>query len=87
MRSHLEFLPVEGSNLVAWRLKEHAGGDAWEDIIVILNARREPTRVTLPQAGTYTIVCKDGVISLQGLGRISGTQVEVPAQSAMILYK
>ena len=87
VRSHLEFLPVEGSNLVAWRLKEHAGGDAWEDIIVILNSRRNPTPVTLPQAGTYTIVCKDGVISLQGLERISGTQVVVPAQSAMILYK
>ncbi len=87
VRSHLEFLPVEGSNLVAWRLKEHAGGDAWEDIIVILNSRREPTQVTLPQAGTYTIVCKDGAISLQGLERISGTQVVVPAQSAMILYK
>ena len=87
VRSHLEFLPVEGSNLVAWRLKEHAGGDAWEDIIVILNSRRDPTPVTLPQAGAYTIVCKDGVISLQGLERISGTQVVVPAQSAMILYK
>ena len=87
VRSHLEFLPVEGSNLVAWRLKEHAGGDAWEDIIVILNSRREPTQVTLPQAGTYTIVCKDGAISLQGLERISGTQVVVPAQSAMILYR
>ena len=87
VRSHLEFLPVEGSNLVAWRLKEHAGGDAWEDIIVILNSRREPTQVTLPQAGAYTVVCKDGVISLQGLERISGTQVVVPAQSAMILYR
>ena len=87
VRSHLEFLPVEGSNLVAWRLKEHAGGDAWEDIIVILNSRHEPTQVTLPQAGTYTVVCKDGVISLQGLERISGTQVVVPAQSAMILYR
>ncbi len=86
VRRHLEFLPVEGSNLVAWRLKEHAGGDAWEDIIVVLNSRREPARVALPQ-GTYTIVCKDGVINERGLGRISGTEAVVPAQSALILYK
>ena len=86
VRRHLEFLPVEGTNLVAWRLKEHAGGDAWEDIIVLLNSRREPARVTLPQ-GTYTIVCKDGLINEQGMGRVSGSEVVVPAQSAMILYK
>ena len=86
IRRHLEFLPVEGRNLVAWRLKEHAGGDAWEDIIVVLNSRREPARVSLPQ-GTYTVVCKDGVINEQGLGRVSGTEAVVPAQSALILYK
>ena len=86
VRRHLEFLPVEGSNLVAWRLKEHAGGDVWEDIVVILNSRREPAQVTLPQ-GAYTIVCKDGFINEQGMGRVSGAEVIVPAQSAMILYK
>ena len=87
VRQHLEFLPVEGSNLVAWRLKEHAGGDAWEDIIVILNSRREPTHMALPQAGVYTIVCKEGIINEQGLERVSGMEIIVPAQSAMILYK
>ena len=86
IRCHLEFLPVEGHNLVAWRLKEHAGGDAWEDIIVVLNSRREPARMTLPQ-GTYTVVCKDGVINERGLGRVNGAEVIVPAQSALILYK
>ena len=86
IRRHLEFLPVEGHNLVAWRLKEHAGGDAWEDIIVVLNSRREPARMTLPQ-GTYTVVCKDGVINERGLGRVNGAEVIVPAQSALILYK
>ena len=38
VRKHLEFLPVEGNNLVAYRLKENANGDAWEDIIVALNS-------------------------------------------------
>ena len=86
VRRHLEFLPVEGSNVVAWRLKEHAGGDAWEDIIVVLNARETPATVAVPQ-GKYTIVCQDGVINLRGLGRVSGTSVSAPPQSALILYK
>ena len=86
VRRHLEFLPVEGKNLVAWRLKEHAGGDKWEDIVVVLNSRREPARVTVPQ-GSYTVVCRDGFINEGGLAKVSGTELVVPAQSALIAWK
>lgn len=86
VRRHLEFLPVEGKNLVAWRLKEHAGGDRWEDIVVVLNSRREPARVAVPQ-GNYTIVCKDGAINEGGLAKVSGAELVVPAQSALIAWK
>ena len=86
VRRHLEFLPVEGTNVVAWRLKEHAGGDKWEDIVVVLNSRREPARVTVPQ-GNYTVVCKDGFINEGGLAKVSGTELTVPAQSALIAWK
>lgn len=86
VRRHLEFLPVEGKNLVAWRLKGHAGGDRWEDIVVVLNSRREPARVAVPQ-GNYTIVCKDGAINEGGLAKVSGAELTVPAQSALIAWK
>ncbi len=86
VRQHLEFLPVEGSNLVAYWLKDHANGDTWGDIIIILNSRKETVKQSIPE-GKYTIVCKDGFISDQGLHTVWGTEVYVPAQSAMILYK
>lgn len=86
VRKHLEFLPVDGSNLVAYRLKEHAGGDSAEDIVVVYNARRQPAKVVIPQ-GKYTIVCRDGVINLAGLGTVFGSEAVVPAQSALILCK
>lgn len=86
VRRHLEFLPVEGKNLVAWRLKEHAGGDRWEDIVVVLNSRREPARVAVPQ-GLYTVVCRDGIINEDGLAKVSGAELVVPAQSALIAWK
>ena len=85
VRRHLEFLPVDGSNVVAYRLKGNAGGDVWQDIIVVLNSRKEPAKVTVPQ-GRYTVVCRDGVINLKGMGRVSGTEVSVPAQSALIMH-
>ncbi len=86
VRKHLEFLPVEGGNLVAFCLKDHANGDAWEEIVVVLNARKEYARLSLPE-GKYTLVCKDGLINLQGLGTLYGGEIGIPAQSAMILWK
>ena len=86
VRKHLEFLPVDGSNVVVYRLKENANGDAWGDIIVVLNARKEPAKLTVPE-GKYTVVCKDGFINEQGLGTLYGPEVVVPAQSALIMYK
>ena len=86
VRKHLEFLPVDGSNVVVYRLKENANGDAWGDIILVLNARKEPAKLTVPE-GKYTVVCKDGFINEQGLGTLYGPEVVVPAQSALIMYK
>lgn len=86
VRKHLEFMPVEGGNLVAFRLKDHANGDTWEEIIVALNARNTSARLSIPE-GKYTVVCRDGVINDRGLGMLSGTEVFIPAQSALIMYK
>lgn len=86
VRKHLEFLPVEGTNVVAYRLKEHAGGDAWEDIYVVLNSRKEPAKLAVPD-GKYTVVCRDGFINEKGIGTLYGPEISVPAQSALIFYK
>lgn len=86
VRRHLEFLPVEGQNLIAFRLKDHANGDSWEDIIVAFNSRMTPARLEVP-VGKYTVVCKDGVIDVRGLGMQTGPEIIIPGQSALILYK
>ena len=86
VRKHMEFLPVEGSNLIAFILKDNANGDAWKNIIVAFNSRREPAKVTIPK-GNYTIVCKDGKINQKGMGKINGSEILVPAQSAMIIHQ
>ena len=86
VRRHLEFLPTEPDGLLAFRLKDNAGGDAWQDIIVILNANREQQSVDIPE-GQYTIVCTDGRIDEQGLGQLNGTKATVSPQSALILYR
>ncbi len=86
VRKHMEFLPVEGSNLIAFILKDHANGDEWKDIVVAFNSRKEPAKVSVPK-GAYTIVCKDGKINAKGMGKVNVAEVTVPAQSALIMYK
>ena len=86
VRRHLEFLPVEGKNLIAFRLKDHANGDRWEDIVVAYNSRTTPARLEVP-VGKYTVVCKDGMMDVRGLGTQSGSEVIIPGQSALIMYK
>lgn len=86
VRQYMEFLPVEGSNLVAFILKDNANGDSWKNIIVAFNSRKEPAKLFIP-AGRYTIVCKDGKIKQSGMGQVSGNEIIVPARSAMIIHQ
>lgn len=84
VRQHLEFLPSDDC-FVAFRLTGNAGGDTWRNIIVALNANKQPCSITIPD-GQYTVVCRDGIINESGLDTIKGSQITVPAQSAIIIH-
>lgn len=85
VRQHLEFLSAP-SGVVAFRLKNHAGGDAWNNIVVIQNANRTPQTINIPM-NQYTAVVKDGVVKAEGIGNtINADKVEVAAQRALIIY-
>ena len=86
VRQHLEFLPVEGSGVVAFRLKGHAGGDAWDNIIVVLNARRETAKIEVPE-GKYVAVVKDGWVNENGIGTIYGPILNIAPETALIVYQ
>ena len=84
VRQHLEFLE-SADCLVAFRLKDHAGGDQWPNIIVVLNGNRQAQYVNIPE-GRYTVVCCDGQIDESGLGEANTKRLLVPDQSAFILH-
>ena len=86
VRQHLEFLPVEGSGVVAFRMKDHAGGDAWDNIIVVLNARRETAKIEVPE-GKYVAVVKDGWVNENGIGTIYGPILNIAPETALIVYQ
>ncbi len=84
--ANLEFLPYKGANVIAYRLKGRAVGDTWHSVIVVLNSRRKPVRVSVPK-GEYTIVACAGKADLSGLFIVKGKTITVPAQSALIAHQ
>lgn len=110
VREHLEFLDAP-DGVVAWRLTGHAGGDPCEEIVVVINSRKEAVSVTVPGQGSsdsasgnsgtgspssgdtvpttdthsYTVYCRDGRISVDGLGTLSGPVLTVGPQQALIV--
>lgn len=84
VRESLEFMPTQPA-MVAFTLKSHAGGDAWNNIIVVLNASKETRQIELPK-DKYTVVCSNGKIDENGLETINGNTVQVAPQSALILH-
>ncbi len=85
VRKHLEFIDAPKS-VVAFRLKDFAGGDTWRNIIVILNANKKAMEIPIPE-GNYTIVAKDGKVDSNGLGSLTGNTAVVEPQSAIILHQ
>ena len=92
VRQHLEFLPAVNSKdvkqdcLVGFLLKDLQGIDAWKTIVVIYNFNKEAKEMAIPE-GTYTIACCNGTIDEAGLGEVSGKEILVDGQSALILFQ
>lgn len=85
VRRNLEFIDAP-SNVVAFRLKNNANGDAWKDIAVILNSNKTTRKVVIPQ-GSWTAVCQDCQINLAGISAFEGNEAVVAPQEALILYR
>ena len=88
IQRHLEFLPNTPPGTIAYRLKDHAGGDAWQNIVVVFNGNRTAASVPVP-ACAYTVVLRGSQINEKGLNKIeqASTPLQLPASSAMILVQ
>lgn len=84
VRKHLEFVDAP-KGVVAFRLKDNAGGDAWSNIYVVLNSQKTPQNVKVAE-GSYTTVVANGKVNADGFGLISGSTLTVAPQSALIVH-
>lgn len=84
VKKNLVFLDAS-EGVVAFQLKNNAGGDSWKDIIVVLNANKTERAINVPE-GLYTKVLANGKVDENGLGVLNGSSVTVAPQSALIIH-
>lgn len=84
VRKNLCFLEAP-EGVVAYQLKNNAGGDSWKNIIVVLNLQKTPQTVDVPE-NTYTMVVANGKVDTNGIGLLSGKTLTVAPQSALIVH-
>ena len=84
VRKNLCFLEAP-EGVVAYQLKNNAGGDSWKNIIVVLNSQKTPQTVDVPE-NTYTMVVANGKVDTNGIGLLSGKTLTVAPQSAFIVH-
>lgn len=85
----LEFLRCDGG-VVSYVLRNHAGGDSWNNIIVIFNANKDRITVPLPNISDdpkgWNVVVDHTRAGVEAFRRFEENWVEVEGLSMMVLY-
>ncbi|MBC6608466.1 type I pullulanase [Hymenobacter sp. BT188] len=90
IQQHLEFLPDLPPGTIAYRLRDHAGGDTWRNIVVIFNGNLAPASVTVP-AGSYTVVLRGDQLMPTGIEKMPPSRepfaLKMPPSTATIIVE
>jgi pullulanase len=83
--THLKFLETGDACLIAYQITGHANGDAWKNIMVVLNGNASSRRVTLPP-GNWTLVGDEHRVDQKGISKDLNGELTIPATAAYILH-
>lgn len=86
IQKNLRFFQTGVNNVVGYTLNNHANGDTWGEILLLFNGNQTARQVELPQ-GNWTVICRDGRIDEQGLGKSSGGKTLIAPSSALIMWQ
>ncbi|MEK4359322.1 type I pullulanase [Paenibacillus sp. FSL M7-1455] len=85
--THLETLRC-GEHVVAFMLKDFAGGDAWKNIIVVYNANNHEIKLDIPFSKTgWKVAVNEERAGNEALDWIRDEQAVVPDLSMMVLFE
>jgi len=83
---HLKFDKSAEPCFISYTLTDHANGDQWKEIKVMLNGNDTAIETRIP-SGRWTVIARDGRINAEGLGSVKGGKITVEPRSALILAR
>lgn len=86
IQQHLEFTDTQDENLIIYRLKDHANGDSWKEIMVILNGNALNKTLSIPK-GDWHLISDGKTVDEQGIRVIHSQVLTIPGNTAYILYE
>lgn len=84
IQTHLNFIETEDTNVIAYTLDDHANDDAWENILVVMNANTDAITLDLAE-GKWVVVANESQTGTQKLSTVSGSAITLAASSLMVL--
>ncbi len=84
VKSNLRFFGHYIPGVIAYELRDHANGDRWRHILVLLNGNNYSVEYEIPEEN-WLIVAQNGEINPKGLGHTKTRLVRLHASSMMIL--
>ena len=86
VREKLEFIDVEESCVVAFRINNLEGIDSAKSLTVLLNGSKKPVAVNIPE-GQYIVLAQNGQADVDGLAAYTGNTIIAGSTSATILVE
>jgi len=84
IQEHLKFINTEDPTVIAYQLVNHANGDVWKNILVILNGAGTDKTIAIP-AGNWQLVVDGKIINENGINHFT-SKLTIPATTAFVLY-
>lgn len=85
IQQNLKFIENIEPGIICYAMSNHANGDVWKNILVVLNGYNSEKSIVLPP-GSWTLVADENLVNEGGLRKsISGT-LKLSGTAACILY-
>jgi pullulanase len=85
IQQNLRFLDSSGPALIVYQISNHANGDKWKNILVVLNGNTSAKAIKLPH-GKWTLAVDENTIKETGIKKAVTGTITIPATAVYVLY-
>lgn len=85
VRKNIAFIDTGNSGTICYTIKQTNDNNT-KTLLVALNGNLTKEEISIPN-GNWTVVCKDGIINLDGIEKISTNKITIEPSTAIILWK